>query len=162
MTVRIVSAFLLIALVALLAPVLPAQTAAAPPQPTPSVGTTSSGTALTSYTLTPEQREKAIAYARARYGLHFFAFFWSVLVLILIIRARLGPRFRDRAESMTKRRFGQAAIFVPLLLITESLLELPTAAWGQRLARLYGQSVQGWGSWLWDAAKGLIVAIVVA
>jgi Zn-dependent protease with chaperone function len=162
MTVRFVTVFFLAAFVAVAAAVLPAQTTAPPTEATPSVASSTTASAPTSYTLSPEQREKAIAYARARYRLHFFAFFWSVLVLILIIRARLGPRFRDRAESMTKRRFGQAAIFVPLLLITESLLELPTAAWGQRLARMYGQSVQGWGSWLWDAAKGLIVAIVVA
>jgi Zn-dependent protease with chaperone function len=121
-----------------------------------------SSPAPTTYTLTPEQREKAIAYAHARYRLHFFAFFWSVLVLILIIRARLGPLFRDRAESAVKRRFWQAAIFVPLLVVTESLLELPTAAYGHHLSRLYQQSVQGWGSWLWDEAKGLIVGIIVA
>ncbi len=128
---------------------------------TPSLAAKPSSAPAT-YTLTPEQREKAIAYARARYRLHFFAFFWSVFVLILIIRARLGPRFRDRAESISRRRFWQAAIFVPLLVVTESLLELPTAAYGHQLSRLYGQSVQGWGSWMWDESKGLIVGIVVA
>jgi Zn-dependent protease with chaperone function len=159
MTVRFVTVFLLLAVVAA---ILPAQTSAPPPQPTPSVASSTSAAAPTTYTLSPEQREKAIAYARARYQLHFFAFFWSVFVLILILRARLGPFFRDRAESVAKRRFWQAAIFVPLLLVTESLLELPTAAYGHHLSRLYQQSVQGWGSWLWDEAKGLIVGIIVA
>jgi len=147
----------------LLSPALPAQPSPAP-DPTPAVSSSASTSTSygATYTLTPEQREKAIGYARARYRLHFFAFFWSVLVLILIIRARLGPRIRDRAESLTRRRFWQAAVFVPLLVVAESLLELPTAAWGQHLARLYQQSVQGWGSWLWDQGKGLIVVIVVA
>jgi Zn-dependent protease with chaperone function len=157
---------ILIAIAALLlTEILPAQTPApqpASPTAPSSVGAAPSATSSATYTLTPEKREKAIAYSRARYGLHFLAFFWSVIVLILIIRARLGPRFRDRAESVTKRRFWQAAVFVPLLLITESLLELPTAAYGHHLSRLYEQSVQGWGSWLWDEAKGLIVGIVVA
>jgi len=159
MTVRFVTVFLLLAVVAA---ILPAQTSAPPPQPTPSVASSTSAAAPTTYTLSPEQREKAIAYARARYQLHFFAFFWSVFVLILILRARLGPFFRDRAESVAKRRFWQAAIFVPLLLVTESLLELPTAAYGHHLSRLYQQSVQGWGSWLWDQAKGLLVGLVIA
>jgi Zn-dependent protease with chaperone function len=161
--VRILGVYLVAAV--LTGAILPAQTPAPPPagaaSPTTSIAATSSP-APTTYTLTPEQREKAIAYARARYRLHFFAFFWSVLVLILILRARLGPFFRDRAESVAKRRFWQAAIFVPLLVVTESLLELPTAAYGHHLSRLYQQSVQGWGSWLWDEAKGLIVGIVIA
>jgi STE24 endopeptidase len=167
MTVRILTFFL--ALVSFLPELLFAQSPAATPTEsaaslsTPSIAAKSPPAPTTAtYTLTAEQREKAIAYARARYRLHFFAFFWSVFVLILIIRARLGPRFRDRAESMAKRRFWQAAIFVPLLVVTESLLELPTSAYGHHLSRLYGQSVQGWGSWIWDEAKGLIVGIIVA
>src|SRR5450432_1513812 len=79
-----------------------AQTAPAPP-PAPSVGAAASAPAA--YTLSPEKREKAIAYARVRYALHFASFAWSVLVLIAIIAWRMGPRFRDRAEGAARRRF---------------------------------------------------------
>jgi STE24 endopeptidase len=156
------AAILLAALVA--AATISAQSSATPPAPQPptSVASPTSTAASGTYTLSPEAREKAIAYSRARYGLHFIAFLWSVLVLVVMIALRLGPRFRDRAESITKRRFWQAAVFVPLLFVVEAVLELPTAAYGQHLARLYEQSVQGWGSWLWDQAKGLLVALVVA
>ena len=123
---------------------------------------TSTAQAPADYKLSPEKREKAIAYARARYRLHFVSFLWSVLVLVAIIALRLGPRFRDRAESLSRRRFWQAAVFVPLLLVTQTVLELPTAAYGQHLALVYDQSVQHWGSWLWDQAKGLVVGIVIA
>jgi Zn-dependent protease with chaperone function len=128
----------------------PAQTVA----PTPA--------APASYHLSPEKLSQAIAYARARYRLHFVAFAWSCVVLFTIIALRLGPRFRDLAESVSRRRFWQAAVFVPLLFVTDGVVELPTAAYGHHLARFYGQSVQGWGSWLWDQAKGLLVALVVA
>src|SRR5712691_43872 len=84
------------------------------PQPTPSVGSATSSAAPAAYTLSPEKREKAIAYASARYSLHFVSFLWSVLVLVGIIALRLAPRFRDRAESVSKLRFWQAAVFVPL------------------------------------------------
>ena len=145
-----------------LAQTLPAQTPqpASAPLPTPSIASAPSAPAA--YTLSPEKREKALAYARSRYGLHFVSFFWSVLVLGAIIALRIAPRFRDRAEAVSKRRFGQAAVFVPLLLISQAVLELPTAAYGHHLSLLYEQSIQGWGSWLWDQAKALLVAVVIA
>ncbi len=153
-----------------LAVLLPAATLSAQSTPTPPTRPTptaeasaaSSTSAPTDYRLSPEKREEAIAYARARYRLHFASFLWSVLVLLALIALRLGPRFRDGAESVSRRRFWQAAVFVPLLLITQTVLELPTAAYGHRLALLYGQSVQTWGSWLWDQTKGLLVGIVIA
>src|SRR5262249_36055051 len=114
------------------------------------------------YHLTPEKLAQAIAYARARYRLHFAAFAWSCIVLVAIIALRIGPRFRDRAELVSRRRFVQAAIFVPLLFVTDAVLELPPATYGHHLARFYGQSIQGWGSWLWDQAKGLLVGLVIA
>jgi len=147
----------------LLCATLSAQPAATPPPSAlASVSASATSAAPSTYTLTPEKREKAIAYSRARYGLHFAAFFWSVIVLVVIIGLRLGPRFRDRAESVSRRRFWQAAVFVPLLFVTQGILELPTAVYGHRLELLYDQSVQGWGSWLGDQVKGLAVGLVIA
>ncbi len=137
-----------------------AQPAQAPAPPL-AVSAPSRGAPAT-YTLTPEKRAQAIAYARARYRLHFGAFGWGCLVLLGIIALRLGPRFRDVAESASRRRIVQAAVFVPLLFATEGVLELPPAAYGHHLARFYGQSIQGWGSWIWDQAKGLLVGLVIA
>ena len=145
----------------LVAPVAAQEATPAPPPQSPPT-TSASTTAPTTYHLAPEKREKAIAYARARYRLHFASFAWSGVVLFAIVALRLGPRFRDRAESASRNRFWQAAVFVPLLFVTDAVLELPTSAWGQHLASFYGQSVQGWGSWLWDQAKGLVVGLVVA
>src|SRR5262245_61792469 len=101
-----------------LAPALSAQEPSAP-APTPGV---SAAAPTTTYTLSPEKKEKAIAYAKARYRLHFVSFFWSVAVLVVILAPHLGPRFRDRAEAVSKRRFWQAAVFVPLLFVTQSIL----------------------------------------
>jgi len=135
-----------------------AQTA---PAPAATPGVSAQAAAPATYTLTPEKYQKAIAYAKARYGLHFVSFAWSVLVLVAIIALRLAPRFRDRAEAISRRRFWQAAVFVPLLLIVQSVLELPTSIYGQHLSRLYDQSVQGWGSWFWDWTKGLLIGLVL-
>ena len=155
---RLFAALLATSLLA--APVFAQPSPSVPPQPTPTVGAEASATAT--YTLSPERRARATAYARARYTVHFLAFLWSVVVLLVILAARLGPRFRNLAESASRRRFVQALIFVPLLLATQAILELPTAAYEHRLARLYQQSVQGWGSWLADQGKALAAGLVLA
>ncbi|HEY3169462.1 MAG TPA: M48 family metallopeptidase [Thermoanaerobaculia bacterium] len=128
------------------------------PTPKPALG---AALASSGYTLSPEKYAKAVAFARARYRLHFAGFFWSVLVLVLLLRLRVAVRFRDRAEAFSKRRFLQASVFLPLFLLTQSLLELPPAILRHRVWLLYEQSVQGWGSWLWDRAKELLVATAV-
>ncbi|MGH9366478.1 MAG: M48 family metallopeptidase [Thermoanaerobaculia bacterium] len=127
------------------------------PEPTPSL----SAPGPQSYTLTPEKYQKAIAYAKARYRLHFAAFAYGLSVLLLLVALRLPPKYRDWAERGSRRRFGQVAIFVPLLLFTQGVLELPVGAYRHRLALAYDQSVQGWGSWLWDWVKGSLVGIAI-
>jgi Zn-dependent protease with chaperone function len=56
----------------------------------------------------------------------------------------------------------QAIIFGVPFLILLWLFTLPSAAAGHSLARYYGQSVQGWGSWFADAVKGGAVALALA
>ena len=141
---------------------LRSQTPPAPePAATPGVSAPAPAASAT-YTLTPEQREKAVAYSKARYGLHFISFLWGLAVLVAIVVGRLGPRFRDAAESVARRRFVLAVIFVPLLFGVQAVLDLPTDVYGQRLALRYDQSVQSWGSWFWDWTKGLLVGFVIA
>jgi Zn-dependent protease with chaperone function len=112
-----------------------------------------------SYTLPPEEHRRAVAYSRARYRLHFAAFGWEVLVLSALIAVRVAPRFRDLAERVSRRSFVQTLVFVPLFFTVEQLLYLPVCLWGHRLSLAYGQSIQGWGSWLWDAVKGHLVVL---
>ena len=101
---------------ALLSGGLSAQPVRTPPPAPPTASAAIHAPVATTYHLAPEKRAQAIAYARARYRLHFAAFAWSAAALLAIIALRLGPRFRDRAESASRRRFVQAAVFVPLLL----------------------------------------------
>jgi len=153
---------LLAVVLSLLPARVPGQTPAAP-TPAPGVALPAAPSAApSSFTLTPERYEKAVAYAKARYTLHFVSFVWNVLVLLAIIGWRVGPRFRDRAEAAARRRYWQAAVFVPLLFTTQAILDLPMDIYGHRLAVRYGISVQGWGSWLWDQAKGLLVGFLIA
>jgi Zn-dependent protease with chaperone function len=106
------------------------------------------------YTLTPAQEAQAIAYARARHELYFLDVVYGLLLLVFFLQLRIAPAFRNWAAQWTDSRFGQIFIFTPLLLLTIDCLSLPTAIWGHRLALQYQESIQGWGSWLADWAKG--------
>ena len=116
---------------------------------------------VTSYALTPEQYEKAVAYSRTQYQLHFVGTAYSLLLLLGILAFRVAPRFRDWAERVSQRRFVQALVFVSLLFLTLAVLEIPLDAYGHKLARQYDISIQGWGSWLWDWTKGQLVGLCI-
>jgi len=114
------------------------------------------------FTLSPEKYEKAVAYSRATYRLHFLGAAYSLALLLIILSLRLAPMFRDWAEGVSRRRFIQAIVFVPLLLFTFDMLKSPLDAYRHHLNAQYGISVQGWGSWAWDWAKGELIQIIIA
>ena len=113
------------------------------------------------YTLPPEKYEKAVAYSRAGYRLHFAAFAYTLVMLLIILRLRIAPRFRDLAERVSRRRLMQVIIFVPLFILLYDLLQLPLDVCGHSLARQYEMSIQGWGSWAWDWTKSELIKIVI-
>ncbi len=114
------------------------------------------------YTLSHERYEKAVALSRAEYALYFVSFFYGLLILVLILRLGIAARFRDIAERISDIRFVQALVFVPLLLLTSAILRLPFRIYGHSLSLQYEQSVQGWGSWLWDWTKGELIGLVLS
>lgn len=116
---------------------------------------------VASYTLPPEKYRQAVAYSRAKYRLHFLAVAWEIALLFGLLALRVAPRFRNLAERLSRRRFVQALVFVPLFLMTEQILELPIDVYGHHVSRAYDQSVQGFGSWLWDWTKGHLITLVI-
>src|SRR5690242_8957512 len=115
-----------------------------------------------SYTLPPDKYDRAVAYSHWQYALHFLGIAWTVGTLAAIIKYHVAPRLRDRAEIATGTRFLQAAIFAPGLMLAVDLPRLPLDAIGQSVSLHYDQSVQGWGSWLWDWSKGELLELAVA
>jgi Zn-dependent protease with chaperone function len=51
-------------------------------------------------------------------------------------------------------------IFVPLLMLTLSVLDLPLDMYQHSISRQYGLSVQGWGSWFGDLGKGFAISLI--
>jgi STE24 endopeptidase len=113
------------------------------------------------YTLPPAQEAQAIAYARAEHELYFLDVAYSLVLLVLLLQLQVAPRIRDLAARVSTISFVQAVVFVPLILLTIDVLSLPTAIWRHRLDLKYQQSIQGWGSWLVDWAKGEGVEVAV-
>jgi len=107
----------------------------------------------TAYTLPPEKLKQAQELFRVRTTLHFLGEGWGILQLVLLLVLGVPARMRNVAESLTKNRWGQCFVFVFLLLLAITLLDLPLRVYGHHMAVTYGLSVQGWGSWIWDLAK---------
>lgn len=113
------------------------------------------------FTLSPERYEKAVAYSRMGYILYFVGVVYGFGVLLLVLSRGWAGRIRDLAERASRRRFVQALVFTPLLLLTVDVLSLPLSAARQWIERRFELSVQSWGSWLWDWAKGELVGFVL-
>ncbi len=112
------------------------------------------------YTLSPEKSRQAVAFNRARNRLYFGGFAYGMLVYLLLLRGRLGPKYRDWAERLSSRQLVQAFVYAPLLLLTLGAMNLPRSAYAHWLVQEFGLSVQGWRSWVWDWIKVQALAAV--
>lgn len=159
--------------VALLAAVVPCvraqqgSVASAAQQSAPSASTPAPSQAagqsakVTAYTLPPDLYQKARDRSRIQFHLALLGFVYGVLVLLVILRWRVSSAYRTWAERVSARRFLQAVIFAPLILLTIAVLTLPLDVYGEVVDKRFGLSVQGWGSWSWDWIKGEIIALIL-
>jgi Zn-dependent protease with chaperone function len=117
---------------------------------------------VTHYTLPPDKYAKARHLGRLDLLLYFIDTAYGIFALLLVLRLRVPPRFRDWAERATRFRILQAAIFTSLLVLTLGLLELPVSIYGHHLSLAYGLSIERWGPWAWDWTKGQWVNWIIA
>lgn len=114
------------------------------------------------YELPPDELAKAEALYRIHTALYLASLVLGAAVPLALLELGIARRFRDLAERAGRRRIVQAVVFVPLVLLATGVLSLPLGAVQQYVARAYRLSVQGWGSWLGDWAKGQLVACAIA
>ncbi|HEX8650041.1 MAG TPA: M48 family metallopeptidase [Pyrinomonadaceae bacterium] len=137
---------------------LRAQTTATTPRATSSPAEKRGG--VQAYTLPPEKYEQAIVFSRTRWALHFIGVAYSLVLLLALLALKVAPLFRNWAEAVSRRRFVQALVFVPLLLLTFDLLHLPLDIYRQHLQLRYNQSIESWGGWFWDWTKSELIGLV--
>lgn len=130
--------------------------------PASSAATPSPSAAPESYQPPSATAAEAIAYSRAQHHVYFVDFFYGLLILIAILEFRVAPRFRKWAERATSRRFLQAVLYAPLLLLSIDFVSLPISIWQQRLEREFHQSIESWGAWFLDWLKGEGLGMILA
>jgi STE24 endopeptidase len=136
-----------------------AQTPAA--SPSTAAAPSQAATQTTEYTLPPDKLAKSKALYELRGKLRIIDTAYSLIILLAILSLGIAAKYRDWAERVSGSRFVQAFIFVPLFLLTLSVLGLPLDAYQQSISLQYGLSVQGWGSWFADVLKGQAVLLIV-
>ncbi|MHB8609894.1 MAG: M48 family metallopeptidase [Candidatus Acidiferrales bacterium] len=143
-------------------PPLSRQALPAPPVPTETRSAQSATprqTKTAEYTLSQDRYEKAVSYSRASYALYFVSVALSLLALVILLRIGIAARFRDWAENVSDKRWMQALVFVPLLVLTLNVIALPLRIYGHVLSRRYEVSVQDWGSWFLDWSKEQLLMV---
>ena len=132
---------------------------AAPGQPVaPTV--TAPGNAQQAYTLPPEKLAKAIALSRIRHILELVGSLWGLAVLWILLAAGWAAGLAGWAERLLKHRWLSGLLFFALFMIITTLASLPLDVYGEHVSHSYGISVQGWGSWASDQAKGLGLGVL--
>ena len=138
-------------------------------QETASTGSTAPATVapettrkVTQYTLPPDLYKKAHDRNRIHFRLALISFVYGLAVLWLILHWKLGAKYRDWAEGLSAKRFLQAVVFAPLLMLTIAIFTLPLDVYGEMVERRFGISVQGWGSWIGDWVKAELIVLVIS
>jgi STE24 endopeptidase len=138
----------------------PPSTTAAGPSTVAAAGSTSSAPVV-EYAPPPAEYARAKAYSNARYRHIFIGALYGFLVLLVILRWRVAPAFRDLAERLSSHRFVQLIIFAPLMLLAIAVLGIASDIWDQSLSRAYGLSVQAWGPWFRDWTLNQAMMLIV-
>ena len=116
---------------------------------------------VTHYSLPPDKLAKAKTLYTTQVVLLIVETIYGFLVLLFLLRTRVGETFRNWAESVSRFRFVQAFIFVPPLLLVIAAANLPFDVYQHHMYLAYGIAVQGWGSWFWDWTKGQLVQFII-
>ncbi len=117
---------------------------------------------ITAYTLPPALYTKSHNLEKLELSLFIIAPLYGLVVLLLVLRWKLGTKYRVLAERFSSHLILQCVVFAPLLLLTIDLMSLPVDIFEHGEARRYNLSVQGWASWAWDWTKSELLYFLLA
>jgi Zn-dependent protease with chaperone function len=146
-----------------LAPLLcSGQTAPAQPAPasTAAPSTPAPPASTQAYSLPPEKLAKAVTLSHISIALDIAGSLWGLAVLWILLATRWAAGLAAWTERRLRYRWMQGLLFFAAFLVVTTLAGLPLDAIGHQVSRHYGISVQGWGSWLGDLAKGLGLSLL--
>lgn len=112
---------------------------------------------LPDYSLSPPDLAKAQHLAAVHMTTHFADEVWGILQLVLLLWIGAIGWMRDRALRAGCNRWIQGYTFLLQFVFAGFLLDLPLGIYAHHVARSYGLSIQGWGSWLGDELKSFLL-----
>jgi len=112
------------------------------------------------YTLPQEKLAKAVALNRIRNILSIAGSIWGIVFVWLLLALRGWNWIEGWTQKITARRWVQGLVFFALFFVFSTLASLPLDLVGHYYGRVYGISVQGWGSWFADQGKALGLTLI--
>jgi STE24 endopeptidase len=111
-----------------------------------------------SVTVTEEMR----SHQHWRDGLYFGGALYGFVALLAVLALGISRRLRDVALRLTTRPFLAALVFFALFSVVMTLISFPMDYFSDFvISHRFNLSHQGFGSWMWDQAKGMLVGIVL-
>jgi Zn-dependent protease with chaperone function len=134
---------------------------APPTQPAPASTTVPAQPASTqAYNLPPDKLAKAITLGHISLAMEIVGSLWGLAFLWLLLSLRWAAGLAAWTERLLRRRWMQGVLFFAVYLIIGALADLPLDVIGHAVSRHYGISVQGWGGWFSDLAKGMGLSLL--
>ncbi len=122
------------------------------------------------YTLPPDLLVKARALEHLRVALYFGGTAWTLLLLGLLLRWRVGPALagwarrrtaRHGGGAFTARPFLEGLLVAPVFLLILAIVALPGELIAHSASVRFGLSVERWGAWWSDWAKGELITLAI-
>ena len=113
-------------------------------------------------TLDPERQEKAKEYARIRRRLMLVDLGLGAAYALVWLLSAATFWLKDQITGTTQNPFLVVALYAAVFGVIYALLDAPLSYYsGFVLPHRYGLSVQSFGAWLWDQAKGAAIGGVL-
>jgi len=136
-------------------------------QPTPgsaradSAGASGAPASRIEYTLPPDKLQKAHALYVQAETFQILEPLYGIAVLLGILYFGVAARFRDFAERKSRSVWVRGSIVLPLFVATAAAMSLPIDAYHHHVSFSYGLSIEGWGAWLLDWLKTLLLTVAL-
>jgi STE24 endopeptidase len=110
----------------------------------------------------PQRQEKAKEYARIGHRVFALDLVLSALALVVVLVSGLSVLLRDFAASISPDPWISTAFYFAAGFVGYGVLFAPLTYYSSyTLPHRYGLSTQNFSAWLWDAAKGAGLGIVI-
>ena len=113
------------------------------------------------YSLPPEKLAQAKALNRIRVWVAIAGSVWGLIVLWALLATGMATRLDVWTRETLGPRWVQGIGFFAILLVIMAIADLPLGVIAHSASLNYHVSVQGWGPWFVDNAKGLGVSLAI-